>query len=132
MSEESVLEVWDYGGGTFGGRLVRQGVEPRRYEGCVSAENVRQLAVALGEKVDQVVMLDAPVPWPFLAAASGPAAGAPDLERQLLECILRLNTGQRKRLLGLLATRPLEQRVQFAEHCNDLAAGAARTLLGRR
>jgi hypothetical protein len=91
------------------------------------------LAAAFGEHFDRVEAID-PVPWEDIASehfrAAGCSAAAETFESDLIERILRLNTGQRKRLLNMIANRPFEERVQFIEHCNDLVTGVSRTMLG--
>lgn len=133
VTEERVLYVWDRGDGRFGGRLLHGSVVRGRYEQCPSTDGVKALAAAFGEHFDRVEAID-PVPWQDIAGAHfRPAAGsaaAETFESDLIERILRLNTGQRKRLLSQIANRPLEERVQFIEHCNDLATGVSRTMLG--
>ena len=130
---ERVLYVWDRGDGRFGGRLLHGSVVRGRYEQCPSAEGVKALATAFGEHFDRVEAID-PVPWQDIAGAhllsTVCSTAAETLESDLIERILHLNTGQRKRLLNQIANRPLEERVQFIEHCNDLATGVSRTMLG--
>lgn len=129
---ERVLYVWDRGDGRFGGRLLHGSVVRGRYEQCPSAEGVKALATAFGEHFHRVEAID-PVPWQDIAGAhllsTVCSTAAETLESDLIERILHLNTGQRKRLLNQIANRPLEERVQFIEHCNDLATGVSRTML---
>lgn len=131
---ERVLQVWDRGDGRFGGRILDGAVVRCRYEECPSAEGVRTLATAFGEHIDRVETVD-PVPLEDIVAdersvPKSRGTAVESFENDLIDCILRLNTGQRKRLLNQIATRPLDERVQFIEHCNDLAALVNRTMLG--
>jgi len=129
---ERVLQIWNRGDTCFGGRLLNGANRGRRYEGCTSAEGVQALAVAFGAEFDRVEMID-PVDWEDFSDAHrtqrSPDATPDSFEQTLIECILRLNAGQRQRLLGLIAARPLDERVRFIEHCNDLASGVSRTML---
>jgi hypothetical protein len=132
-SDENVLQLWDRGDGRFGGRIICGAVVRRRLEGCDSAEGVKTLATAFGERIDRIESVD-PIPWRNIVSEdSSPSTPGPvseTSENLLINSILRLNAGQRKRLLDRIATRSLDERVQFIEICNDLASAASRTMLG--
>jgi hypothetical protein len=134
MEEERLLQVWSHSENHCAGRLLYGRVERRRYDGCVSVDNVAALARALGERVDRIEVLDQPVPWPRPGGSqehqSDALANPETFERNLVQCILRLNTSQRKKIVKQIAALPLDERVQFVEHCNDLAATGTRTMLG--
>ncbi len=58
MKEDVVLQIFRSGPGIFGGRILRNGVEDGRVDGCHSHAEVRGQAADAGIRLDRVEVLD--------------------------------------------------------------------------